>query len=172
MTRRKSNVSPGAGKAAALKPRPDFPLTPHPTGRWCKKVKGVLHYFGPVSDPEAAEAEWNRVKENLEAGRKPRRKDDERVTVKQLCDAFVDSKHHRVQSGELTPRTWQLYYTTCERVISVFGRNRSVEDLRPEARWPEGRTTRADPVPAPSEELISLPGADRVAPAQQEGACL
>lgn len=27
------------------KPSKDFPLTPHPSGRWCKKVRGVLHYF-------------------------------------------------------------------------------------------------------------------------------
>lgn len=30
------------------KPYPEFPLTPHPSGRWCK------NYFGPWADPNRA----------------------------------------------------------------------------------------------------------------------
>ena len=36
------------------KPCREFPLFPHATGRWAKKIKGRMHYFGPWSDPEAA----------------------------------------------------------------------------------------------------------------------
>ena len=32
------------------KPYPLFPLTAHPTRRWCKKIAGKLHYFGPWDD--------------------------------------------------------------------------------------------------------------------------
>lgn len=28
------------------KPYSDLPLTPHPTGKWCKKVRWKLYYFG------------------------------------------------------------------------------------------------------------------------------
>jgi hypothetical protein len=29
-------------------------LTPHPTGRWCKKIRGKIHYFGPIADWQKA----------------------------------------------------------------------------------------------------------------------
>ncbi|MGA2618202.1 MAG: hypothetical protein ABSF26_11365 [Thermoguttaceae bacterium] len=32
------------------KPRFDFPLFAHATGRWAKKIKGKRHYFEPWAD--------------------------------------------------------------------------------------------------------------------------
>ena len=47
-----------AGKPS--KPHPDFPLFPHATRRWAKKVNKQCHYFGVWSDPRAALARPNR----------------------------------------------------------------------------------------------------------------
>jgi hypothetical protein len=52
MSQNHSTTPALSGKPA--KPYPAFPLTPHPTGRWCKKIRGKLHYFGSWDDPDGA----------------------------------------------------------------------------------------------------------------------
>jgi len=58
-----------SGKPSKFKkPRPDFPLFPHATGRWAKKVRGKLRYFGKVADDpdgQAALAKWLNERDDL-----------------------------------------------------------------------------------------------------------
>src|SRR5262245_1553906 len=49
------------------KPYPNFPLFPHATGRWAKKVRGKLHYFRKCDDPDGALAKYLAEKDDLHA---------------------------------------------------------------------------------------------------------
>jgi Phage integrase family len=112
------------------KPRPDFPLFAHATGRWAKKIRGKLHYFGRWEDPQAALEKWLDQKDDLRAGRTPRSRDG--LTVRDLLNRFLTAKRHLVDTRELAERTWQDYHDAGERIGRAFGLTRLVDDLRPE----------------------------------------
>jgi integrase len=123
----KSKIAAPAELAKPRTPHPDFPLYPHPSGQWAKKVNGKTHYFG--TDPDAALAKWLREKDDLLAGREPSK--GEGLTIRQLANRFLTSKQRLVDSGELTTQTWQDYHKTCARIIQAFGPSRLVATLRP-----------------------------------------
>jgi integrase len=110
------------------KPRTDFPLFPHATKRWAKKIRGKLHYFGPWNDPEGSLKKYLDQKDDLHAGRTPRVQGDG-LTVRDLVNRFLTSKRLLLDSGELAPRTWAVYHETCERLTKAFGLTRLVTDL-------------------------------------------
>jgi integrase len=113
------------------KPHPDFPLFPHATKRWAKKIRGKLHYFGPWEDPDGALQKYNEQKDDLHAGRKPR-DTSTGVTVKMLCNEYLNHKQTKLDAGELSPRTWKNYKETADLLIAQFGKGRLVADLRPD----------------------------------------
>jgi integrase len=110
------------------KPYRDFPLFPHATKRWAKKIRGRLHYFGPWEDPDAALAKYLQQKDHLHAGRTPR-VEPEGLTVRDLMNSFLNSKRHLLETGEIAAQTFQDYYLTCRSIVDAFGRERLVVDL-------------------------------------------
>jgi integrase len=129
MSEAHSTAPAGAGKPA--KPYPEFPLFPHASGQWAKKVRGRLVYFGVWADPDGALKKYLAEKDALHAGRKPR-ESAEGFTVKRLCNDFLNAKRGLVESGELTKRSWQDYKAACDLLVSHFGKARLVEDLAPD----------------------------------------
>lgn len=118
--------------AKASKPRPDFPLFPHASGRWAKKVRGQLQYFGKVADDPDGQAAldlWLRNKDDLLAGRKPR-VDRGGFTVADACDHFLHARKAKVASGELAAVTWNGYELVAKQVAAWLGKSRLVADLR------------------------------------------
>src|SRR5262245_24920807 len=94
------------------KPYPDFPLTPHASGKWMKKIRGTIHYFGNWArrvdgklvrvDGDGWQAALELYKaqaDDLHAGRTPRAKSDG-LTVAVLCNRFLTAKKHQLDAKE------------------------------------------------------------------------
>jgi integrase len=110
------------------KPYKDFPLFPHASGRWAKKINGKFHYFGKWDDPDAALQKYLDEKEDRYAGRTPRNK-SEGLSLRELSNRFLTSKKHLLDNNEIRPGTFREYFSTAENVTNCFGKNRIVEDL-------------------------------------------
>lgn len=134
------------------KPYEEFPLSPHASGKWQKKVNGTTYYFGrwgklvdgkleriEGDGAQLALALYKAQIDDIKAGRTPRAKivdgkvidKDDRLSVADLCDAFIQSKERLRDSGEITPRTWDELKATTDRLVSFFGAERRVDDLDP-----------------------------------------
>jgi integrase len=145
MSEQHSTAPAGSGKPA--KPYPDFPLFPHATKRWAKKIRGKLFYFGPWEDPDGALAKYLEQKDTLHAGRTPRAEAGD-VTVKDVANAFLNHKQALLDSGELSSRMWAEYKEVCDLAVSRFGKGRRADDLGPEdfAAFRTGLSKRWGPV--------------------------
>ena len=54
------------------KPYHDFPLFAHSNGKWAKKIRGRLHYFGRWESPDKALEDYKRQSDALHKGSTPR----------------------------------------------------------------------------------------------------
>jgi len=112
------------------KPRPDFPLFPHASGKWAKKIRGKMHYFGTWDDPQGALEEYAKHRDRLHAGLG---RDDGRgePTVADMINQFLESKRQLMLAGELSALTWRDYYETGVRMSKAFKRSRRLSELTP-----------------------------------------
>jgi integrase len=135
-------------QAKPAKPYPDFPLFPHATGRWAKKIRGRFAFFGPWADPQAALTRYLAQRDELYAGRVPRANGGAPapqagpsglvgangtappgVTLRDLANHFLTAKQRRLASGEMGRRSFADYHATCRRLVETFGVHRLVDDL-------------------------------------------
>jgi hypothetical protein len=127
------------------KPYPEFPLTPHASGAWQKKIRGKIHYFGKWAKRvngqlvrvegdgwrEALE-EYKAQADDLHAGRTPRVKNGS-LTVADLCNHYLTAKVRQQNANELSARTLMEYRQTTDLLVAAFGKTRRVEDLAADA---------------------------------------
>lgn len=125
------------------KPRKDYPMFAHPSGQWARKIRGKLWYFGVWADPAAAEERHDREYPFLKRGEIPPPIEvGDGVTVKQLCNVFLEAKEAAIRTGEFSQLSWNGYQASLKRLIAHFGATTKVNSLGP-AHWAEYRASLA-----------------------------
>lgn len=109
------------------KPTDDFPLFPHASGQWAKKIRGKMCYFGVWADPDAALKEYERQRRYLERGQAA----PDSYTIAELVYDFLDFKESRVKTGELSMRSFKDYTRICRTIVNFFGEDQVVSELLP-----------------------------------------
>lgn len=102
------------------KPYSSFPLSPHSSGQWRKKINGEVYYFG--DDWRKALKEY----EKIVKGDAPRGN-----TVSTLVEKFLDTKKLAVDSGEIKPDTLKEYERAAEKLKESVGENTLLKTLDP-----------------------------------------
>jgi len=121
---------PKAKTQKPRKPRPDFPLTPHPRGKWCKKIAGRIYYFGTWDDPEGALREYLEIRDELQAGSDPRQHVG-KLTLSELCNRYLYNLEARMDAGEVGRWTFRDRKIVAAQLVGVLGRGVPVESLKP-----------------------------------------
>ena len=137
------------------KPYPSYPLTAHPNGQWCKKIRGKAHFFGVWADPDGALRRSHAQAGDLHEGRLPRASRIVRggLAVKETCNEYLNCQRKKLKAGEIG----DLWFGECRTMVKAFatamGKERLVSDLTPEdcgpffagwhragqIEWPTGR---------------------------------
>jgi integrase len=128
----KSTRSQQSGKLSKpRKPYPEFPLFPHQTKRWAKKIRGKMCYFGSWDKPQEALDKYLIQKDDLHAGRTPKVQ-TEGFTIRDLCNYFLGAKRIKADNQEISLRSFGDYYRACQHIVDQFGKTRLVDDLGPD----------------------------------------
>ena len=141
----KSTATPRKRKAKdrPKKPYPEFPLTPHAGGKWMKKIRGKIHYFGRWAKVvhghlERVEGDgWKEAIDDYNAnidgiqrtGRKSEATAADGLTVANLCNQFLNAKLRKRDAGEMGPRMFAEYKEVTDLIVANFGKTRLVEGL-------------------------------------------
>ncbi len=117
------------------KPRPSrstrsdkFPLTLHPTGQYCKKIRGKLYYFG--KNRAEALARYQEQATSLHTGRPQQDAfPDTMLTVKMLTNMYLEQEDYRVAGGEIRLRQLHEQTGLLKPFVKFIGPDRLVSEI-------------------------------------------
>ncbi|MHC4175687.1 MAG: tyrosine-type recombinase/integrase [Planctomycetota bacterium] len=105
-----------------------FPLTLHPTGQYCKKIKGKIRYFG--TDKKKALEKYLAQSTYLHGAQSLLQKaSNGKMTLKQLCGLYLQYQHSRVLADNLTPKHYSDQIRSLNRLMSFLGQGCKIESI-------------------------------------------
>ncbi|MHC4158209.1 MAG: tyrosine-type recombinase/integrase [Planctomycetota bacterium] len=116
-------------KTLKRKTRSDkFPLTLHPTGQYCKKIKGKIYYFG--ADRKRALERYLDQATYLHGGRNLIQKaSNGNMTLKELCDVYLQYQHSKVIANDLTARHHNDQISSLNKLMAFLGPDRKIKSI-------------------------------------------
>ena len=107
-----------------------LPAAAHPSGRWCKKVRGKIIFFGKIVPDDAGQSaqtaldKWLDEKDDMLAGRISRaRRAESGPTLRELVNKFLTAKAALRDAGKLSNHTWQDYHKVSEYLSPRSAKN-------------------------------------------------
>jgi integrase len=116
-------------KSPRRKTRSDkFPSTLHPTGQYCKKINGKLHYFG--TNKKQAFERYLEQATYLHGGQNIVQKaSNGSMTLKGLCDLYLEYKHSKVLAGDLSATHHNDQIGSLSKLMSFLGKGRRIKSI-------------------------------------------
>jgi len=111
-------------KSSTRKTRSDkFPLTLHPTGQYCKKIRGHIYYFG--SDRKQALEKYLDQAIFLHGHNNTLQKSaNGNMTLKEICEMYLKYQHTKLQANNLTARHHNDQIRSLNKLMSFIGESR------------------------------------------------
>ena len=116
-------------KTTKRKTRSDkFPLTLHPTGQYCKKIRGRIYYSG--SDKKQALERYRDQATYLHGGRNLIQKaSNGDMTLKELCGLYLQYQHSKVLANNLSPKHHNDQISSLHKLMSFLGQSQRIKNI-------------------------------------------
>jgi integrase len=116
-------------RARAGRRAPRFPLTLHPTGQYCKKIRGKIYYFG--KDRQEALRRYYEQASALHTATSPRAALlPNKLTLENLCNLYLDHQLGRAKAGEIRDRQYHEQKPRLKAFANFIGRDRLVAEIK------------------------------------------
>ncbi|MBW1791653.1 MAG: tyrosine-type recombinase/integrase [Deltaproteobacteria bacterium] len=106
-----------------------FPLTLHPTGQYCKKIKSKLYYFG--KDKKIALQRYLQQATDLHNGRSLQNNSFYRngITIRTLCNLYLDHQNSNVLSSQITAGHYKDQVNSLRIFARFLGQHRLLSEI-------------------------------------------